>query len=267
MLSLNRLLGSSTIALTLLAGPALAELQTETVEYNIDGTTFSGYIAYDDKVEGKRPGVLVVHEWWGLNDFARGQAEKLAEQGYTAFALDMYGSGKLATHPDDAKQFMQATMGDRQAMENRFRAAMTILQNHATVDAERIAAEGYCMGGAIVLNMARLGLDLDGVVSFHGSLGSNIQAESGDISARIQVYTGGADPFVPVEQVTGFVNEMMTASAHFTLVNFPQAKHSFMAPSADEVAEKFGLPVAYDPQAAAQARKGSLDFYREIFAD
>lgn len=267
MTSPKPLLWSGTITLALLAGPAMAELKTETVEYEVDGTTFTGHMAYDDDFEGKRPGLLVVHEWWGLNEFARDQAEKLAALGYTAFAVDMYGSGRVATHPDDAKKFMQATMGDREAMEKRFRAAMTLLQDHATVDPDRIAAEGYCMGGAVVLNMARLGLDLDGVVSFHGSLGSDIEPEAGNVSARIQAYTGGADPFVPVEQVTGFVNEMMTADAHFTLVSFPDAKHSFMAPSADEIAEKFGLPVAYDPEVAARAREGALDFYREIFAD
>lgn len=267
MISPNSLLSAGTLALVLLASPALAELQTETVEYTVDGHSFTGHLAYDDAFEGKRPGVLVVHEWWGLNDFAREQAEKLASQGYTAFALDMYGSGKLASHPDDAKQFMQATMGDRETMENRFRAAMTLLQNHDTVDANRIAAEGYCMGGAVVLNMARLGMDLDGVVSFHGSLGSGIKAEPGEVSARIQVYTGGADPFVPVEQVTGFVNEMMTANANFTLVSFPDAKHSFMVPAADKKAEEFGMPVAYDAEAAAHAREESLEFYQTVFGN
>lgn len=267
MISPNSLLPAGTLALALLAGPTLAAVQTETVEYNIDGTSFTGHIAYDDEIEGKRPGVLVVHEWWGLNDFARQQAEALAAQGFTAFALDMYGSGKLATHPEDAKKFMQATMGDRKALENRFRTAMTLLKNHPTVDGEHIAAEGYCFGGAVVLNMARLGMDLDGVVSFHGSLGSDIKPEPGQIIARIQAYTGGADPFVPVEQVTGFVNEMMTANANFTLVSFPDAKHSFMVPAADEKAEKFGMPVAYDPDAAARARKESIEFYRDIFAN
>ncbi|MDX1634795.1 MAG: dienelactone hydrolase family protein [Marinobacter sp.] len=267
MITPNTLLPAGALALTLLAAPALAELRTETVEYSIDGTSFTGHIAYDDDFEGKRPGVLVVHEWWGLNDFARQQAEQLAAMGYTAFALDMYGSGKLATHPDDAKQFMQATMGDPETMEKRFRAAMTILQDHATVDAERIAAEGYCMGGAVVLNMARLGLDLDGVVSFHGSLGSGIKPEPGAVSARIQVYTGGADPFVPAEQVSGFVSEMMNANANFTLVSFPDAKHSFMVPAADQKAEEFGMPVAYDPEAAARARAESLEFYQEVLAD
>ena len=123
------------------------------------------------------------------------------------------------------------------------------------------------MGGAVVLNMARLGMDLDGVVSFHGSLGSGIKAEPGEVSARIQVYTGGADPFVPVEQVTGFVNEMMTANANFTLVSFPDAKHSFMVPAADKKAEEFGMPVAYDAEAAAHAREESLEFYQTVFGN
>ncbi|HEY7885503.1 MAG TPA: dienelactone hydrolase family protein, partial [Cellvibrionaceae bacterium] len=147
---------------------AFAEIVSETVEYTVDGDSFTGYMVYDDDIEGERPGILIVHEWWGHNEFVRSQAERLAGEGYTAFALDMYGTGKLAEHPDDAKTFMQATMGDKKALEARFRKAMSILQDHETVDESRIAAQGYCFGGAVVLNMARLGLDLDGVVSLHG---------------------------------------------------------------------------------------------------
>jgi dienelactone hydrolase len=255
----------STLALSLVSTAALAELQTNTLNYKVDGEDFTGYMAYDDQFEGKRPGILVVHEWWGLNEFARAEVDRLAKEGYTAFALDMYGSGKRATHPEDAKKFMQATMGDSQAMEARFRTAMDILKNHDTVESGKIAAQGYCFGGAVVLNMARMGLDLDGVVSYHGSLGSDVQASTGGISARILSYTGGADPFVPNEQVAGFVTEMMNAKADLTLVSFPGARHSFMVPDADRISEKFNMPVGYDQSAAQRATQGTLDFYQDIF--
>lgn len=250
-----------------LATGANAGLKTEVVEYEVNGEPFTGYLAWDDAVSGERPGVLVVHEWWGHNDFARSQAEKLARAGYTAFALDMYGSGKVAEHPDDAKAFMQAATSKFEQIRDRFNKARALLAGHDTVDGDRIAAQGYCFGGGVVLNMARTGADLDGVVSFHGSLGSSITAEPGDVKARIQVYTGGADGFVPPDQVAGFVKEMQNAGADLSLTSFPGVKHSFMNPGADAFAEKFGMPVAYDEEAAERAWAGTLAFYEHIFAE
>lgn len=253
------------VAVMVLAAAAQAALQSETIEYEVDGDPYTGYLAYDDAVESKRPGVLVVHEWWGHNEFARRQAEKLARAGYTAMALDMYGAGKVADHPEDAQAFMNEATSDPEAMATRFREAMTVLQAHETVDDDRIAAQGYCFGGAVVLNMARMGMDLAGVVSFHGSLGAAAPAEPGAIKARIQVYTGGADPFVPPEQVTGFVEEMQAAEADVMLRSFPGVRHAFMNPQADEVGEQFDMPLAYDEEAAQQAWQGALLFYRDIF--
>lgn len=242
-----------------------AAMQTETIEYQIDDQTFTGYLAWDDAIQGERPGVLVVHEWWGHNDFARDQAEKLAAAGYTAFALDMYGSGKLAEHPDTAKQFMQDATRDMEQIKTRFLKAKTLLADHDTVDGERIAAQGYCFGGAVVLNMARLGVDLDGVVSYHGALGSPLEAKPGQVSARIQVYTGGADKMVPADQVAGLVQEMQNAGVDLTLVTFPGVLHSFTNPGADQIAEEFGMPVGYDEAAAERSWEGTLRFYQEIF--
>jgi len=152
-----------------------AEIQTEEVQYKQGEVTLKGYLAYDDSVDGKRPGVLVVHEWWGHNPYARKRAEMLAELGYTAFAVDMYGDGKLADHPETAGEFSSAVMQDITGIgKARFLAALDQLKQHSTTDPKRIAAIGYCFGGGTVLHMARLGVDLDGVVSFHGSLSTEV---------------------------------------------------------------------------------------------
>jgi len=235
-------------------------------EYKVGDDTFTGYMAWDDALGQKRPGVLVVHEWWGHDAFARRQAERLAAAGYPAFALDMYGSGKHAEHPDTAQGFMREATKDMDQVKARFMSAMNILQNHESVDPSRIAAQGYCFGGAIVLNMARLGVDLDGVVSYHGALASPVKAQAGSVKARVQVYTGGADKMVPSEQVAGLVKEMQDAEVDLTLVSFPGVLHSFTNPDADKIAEKFGMPVAYDKDAAERSWQGTMRFYQAIFA-
>ena len=159
------------LAAVLFSLPLRASIKTEEVSYSEGGTTLKGFLAWDDAISGKRPGILVVHEWWGLNDYARSRAKQLAELGYTALAVDMYGDGKAADHPKDAGAFEASVMKDPQVALARLRAAMNALKKQATVDPEKIAAIGYCMGGAIVLNAARQGMDLDAVASFHGSLG------------------------------------------------------------------------------------------------
>ncbi|SFL86534.1 dienelactone hydrolase family protein [Marinobacter zhejiangensis] len=253
--------------IVLAIAPALvqAELHTEEINYRVGDDQFTGYLAYDDQISGQRPGILIVHEWWGHNEFARQQAERLATEGFTAFALDMYGSGKVADHPDNARQFMQAATENSDVIRERFEAAMRLLQDQPTVDASKIAAQGYCFGGAVVLNMARMGMDLAGVVSIHGSLASPIQAEPGRVKARVQVYTGGADQMVPADQVAALVHEMQSAGVDLTLTSYPGVKHSFSNPDADVVAERFGMPVAYDEQAAERTWRGTLAFYQELF--
>ncbi|WP_273205423.1 dienelactone hydrolase family protein [Marinobacter subterrani] len=257
---------AAALSLTLASTQALAEMQTKTIEYKVGDSSFTGYMAWDDEFEQKRPGILVVHEWWGHNEFARHQAEKLAAAGYTAFALDMYGSGKQADHPDTAQKFMQEATRDMDQVKARFMKAMDILQNHESVDASRIAAQGYCFGGAVVLNMARMGVNLAGVVSFHGALGSPITAQPGAVKARVQVYTGGADKLVPSDQVAALVKEMQDAKVDLTLVTFPGVLHSFTNPGADKVAAEFGMPIGYDEAAATRSWEGAMRFYGEIFA-
>jgi dienelactone hydrolase len=258
--TLKTALIAATLSLTVASTQVLAEVQTKTIEYKVGDESFTGYMAWDDEFTQKRPGILVVHEWWGHNQFARHQAERLATAGYTAFALDMYGSGKQANHPETAQKFMQEATKDMDQAKARFMTAMNILQNHASVDASRIAAQGYC------LNMARMGVDLDGVVSLHGALGSPMKAEAGSVKAKIQVYTGGADKMVPSEQVAGLVQEMQDAKVDLTLVTFPGVLHSFTNPEADKIAEKFGMPVGYNEDAASRSWDGTMRFYKTIFA-
>ncbi|WP_250458964.1 dienelactone hydrolase family protein [Microbulbifer litoralis] len=240
-------------------------MHSETIEYTVEGDSFTGYIASDDSVSGKRPGILMIHEWWGHNDFVRGEADKLAAEGYTVFALDMFGTGKQADNPDDAAALMNAVLEKPGAVEARFRAALEILQQHDTVDADKIAAQGYCFGGAVALNMARLGLDLNGVVSFHGNLASDIRAKPGGVKAELQVYTGGADAMIPAEQVGAFVEEMQNAGAKFELTSYPGVKHGFTNPAATGRGEKFGIPLAYSEEATRDSRTGALAFYRKLF--
>ncbi|HTZ40196.1 MAG TPA: dienelactone hydrolase family protein [Syntrophales bacterium] len=228
---------------------AKSKIEGKTVTYSADGVVMKGYLAYDRNITGKRPGVLVVHEWWGLNDYARKRARMLAEWGYTALAIDMYGGGKQAMHPDDAGKFSSELMKNFDTARTRFMAALEFLKKQKTVDPERIAAIGYCFGGGIVLNMARQGIDLQGVASFHGSLAAVTPAKPGMIKARILVLHGADDKFTTPEQIEAFKQEMKTAGADYRFISYPGAMHSFTNPDADRYAKKYKLPLGYNAQA------------------
>jgi dienelactone hydrolase len=179
-----------------------------------------------------------VHEWWGHNDYVRKRAEMLAKLGYTAFALDMFGSGKQADHPERAAEFVQAVMGNLPAAEKRFLAARDLLSEHETVDGNQIAALGYCFGGGTVLHMARQGADLRAVISYHGTLATKTPAQPGDVRAKVLVFNGADDPMVPPEQVAAFEQEMAEAGVEYRIYNYKDAKHSFTNPAADRVGER-----------------------------
>lgn len=208
------------------------------------------------------PGVIVVHEWWGLDDYARDRARQLAEAGHTAIAVDMYGHGRVADHPKDARGFMEAALAEPDMVNARFAAARDALVAVANVDAARVYAIGYCFGGAVVLNQARIGADLAGVASFHGPLGTTNPAARDTLKARILVATGGADPMVPPEQVGGFVTEMSQAGAEFSLLSFPGVVHSFTSPAATAVGREHDLPFAYDRHADEESWAALMDFIR-----
>jgi len=251
--------------LLLLAGLcAQAAIVGEEVSYRAGDTLLKGYLAYDDAVQGKRPGILVVHEWWGHNAYARKRAEMLAGLGYTALAVDMYGDGKTADHPEDAGKFSGAVRRNLPLMKARFDAARAFLNTQAGVDPGKNAAIGYCFGGSVVLEMARAGEDLDGVVSFHGSLGG-LSPVTGTVKARILVLNGADDPFTSAEQIDVFRDDMDAAGADYIFINYPGAKHSFTNPDADTFGRQFGLPLAYNADADAASWQAMQDFFNEIF--
>lgn len=259
-------IGSLVFAAWLIFGmTANAEIVGEEVIYSSEGTTMKGYIAYDDEIKGERPGVLVVHEWWGHNDYARMRARMLAELGYTALAVDMYGDGKTASHPKEAGAFAGEVRSNMKEATERFKAAKELLEDHETTDPEKIAAIGYCFGGGVVLEMARRGLDLDAVVSFHGSLATQNPAQEGDVKARVFVAHGEDDPFVKPNHVTELKQEMKNAKADFTFKAYPNAKHSFTNPEADKFGKKFDLPLEYNEAADKQSWSDMKKFLKETF--
>lgn len=249
--------------LVLASATSFAAVQGKEVTYSANGTTLKGYLAFDDAVKGKRSGVLVVHEWWGHNEYARKRARMLAERGYTALAVDMYGDGKQALHPDDAGKFAGAVAKDAALAKARFDSALDLIKKEKSVDSSSIAAIGYCFGGSVVLNMARIGEPLKAVISFHGGLSTENPAAAGTIKARVASFTGEEDPMIPATQVAAFRQEMDKAGVTYKAVTYPNTKHSFTNPDADEYGQKFKLPLAYNPI----ADKASWDEGMAFLAD
>ncbi len=249
------------------AGVAAAaqKIEGRNVEYTAGGVTMKGYLVYDEKVQGKRPGVLVVHEWWGQNAFVRKRARMLAQLGYTALALDMYGEGRLASHPDDAGKFSSEVMKNFPVAKERFLAALEFLKKQPTVDPDRIAAIGFCFGGGVVLNMARQGMDLKGVASFHGSLAVIKPDQPTQIKAAVRVYNGADDKFIPAEAIEALKKEMADQKVNFKFVNYPGAVHAFTNPEATELGKKFKLPLAYNEAADKASWADMQQFFKEIF--
>jgi len=263
---MNKLLAFLFIlSLPLFSLNAQAGIQGREIVYHVGTTEFTGYLAFDDAFSGQRPGILVVHEWWGHNAYARKRADMLAALGYTAFALDMYGTGNVADHPDDARKFMQAVTEHMAVMKARFQAGLDILLKQPNVDKKKTAVIGYCMGGGIALNMARAGVDVKGVVTFHGALGTETLAKAGQIKAEIMVFTGAADPYAPPALVRAFKQEMTVANVSYTLKSYLGVKHSFTNPAADGLAKRFGMPLAYNKFADEDSWQRMQVFFRRVF--
>jgi len=259
-----KLLGA-LVALFMIA-PAFAAIKEQPVTYKAGDTTLKGFVVWDDAKKDKRPGIVVVPEWWGVTKHIHNEAHRMARAGYTAFIADMYGNGKTVDNPKDAGAMSGSVMKDAQTMEARFNAAREELAKHASVDPSKIGAVGYCFGGAVVLNMARAGADLDGVVGFHASLGLNTRAPApGTVKAKILVLNGADDPFVKKEQYQQFESDLKAANADFRVVTYPGAVHAFTNPEATALGKKFNLPLRYDAKANKEAEAEASKFFAALF--
>ncbi|MDP9784082.1 dienelactone hydrolase family protein [Pseudomonas fluorescens] len=258
------------LAVVLLAfsGASLAAIQTQELPYtSADGTKLIGYYAYDDAVKGPRPGVVVVHEWWGLNDYTKRRARDLAGLGYSALAIDMYGNGQNTEHPKDAMAFMQAALKDGKAASARFQAGLDLLKKQPQTDPDKLAAIGYCFGGKVVLDAARQGVPLAGVVSFHGALVTNTPATPGSVKAKVLVEHGVLDSMVTQDNVTAFKSEMDKAGADYKFVSLEGAKHGFSNPDADRLShgEHGGPDIGYNKEADEKSWADMQKFFKKIF--
>jgi dienelactone hydrolase len=255
----------SLLTVLTIATVSSAKIVGEELDYEHDGVTFKGYLAYDDATSDPRPGVLVVHEWWGHNDYARKRARMLAKMGYVALAVDMYGDGKQAAHPGDAGKFSGAVMKNMDTAKGRFDAGLKTLRDHKRVDAKKTAAIGYCFGGGVVLNMARMGSDINGVASFHGSLGAKASAEKDAITAKLLICHGADDTFIPPDAVATFKKEMDDAQADYEFISYDGATHSFTNPDADAMGKQFEIPIAYNKEADKASWRSLENFLNKLF--
>ncbi len=241
---------------------AQAEVQTKAVEYKDGETTLTGHLYWDDAIEGKRPGVLVIHEWWGLNDYAKKRAHMLAELGFVAFAADMYGDGHVTDKPDQAKTWMQEVTADVEGWRERALLGLEQLKASGMVEGDNVAAIGYCFGGATILQMAYANAPLKGVVSFHGALPAAPEEAKGKIGPQILILHGQADSFVAPEVVTNFRNKLDEAGANWEMNTYGGARHGFTNPDA----ASFGIEnLQYNEQADRRSWERMQSFFTEIF--
>ena len=248
--------------LALGAAAAAAEVKTKKVEYKHGDATFVGHLAWDDAVAGKRPGVLVVHEWWGLNAHAKERAEKLAEMGYVAFACDMYGDGKLAAHPDDARKMSGEVRKNVKEWQARAAAALTVLSASEFCDADRLGAMGFCFGGSTALQLAASGAKLKAVVTFHAALPPFKDGEAKAIAAKVLICHGKDDVFISADSIAAFKAAMDAAEVSYTFEEYDGTVHSFTDVNADKVMIK---GMAYNKAADEKSWASMTKLFAEAF--
>jgi dienelactone hydrolase len=252
-------------ALVFLAAPARAELVAKEIKYKDGETELAGYYVYDSAFTVPLPGVIVIHEWWGHNDYARRRADQLAGLGYAAFAVDMYGTNKMASNPQEATALSKPFYDDRKMMVARAEAGLNTLLAQPHVDKTRTGAVGYCFGGTVALEMARKGLDLKGVAVFHAGLSTPERAEPARVKAQVLALNGGADKMVSEEERNNFVSEMTAAGVTYKNVVYPDALHAFTNPKATEIGERFNIPVAYNADADKKSWAEMEAFFARLF--
>ena len=239
-------------------------IREENVTYQADGVILKGFVAYDENIKGKRPAILVVHEWWGLNDYTKMRVRKLAESGYMAMAVDMYGNGKIAANPAEAQDFTAPFYKDPLLAKNRLDAAIKKIKEYAQTDPGNIVAIGYCFGGFVVLNSAKLGADLKGVVSFHGGLGG-APVNKNLLKAKILVCHGASDKFVPQHDVDAFKRQLDSIGADNTFKIYANATHAFTNPDATKIGKEFNMPIEYNAEADKNSWNDMITFFNRIF--
>ncbi len=227
---------------------ANSKIKEETVTYSVGNTVFKSYLAYDQTLKGKRPAVLVVPEWWGLNEYPKMRARMLAELGYVALAVDMFGNGKIALNPTDAQAYTAPFYSNPQLSKERLEAGLAKIKEFIQTDPANIFAIGYCFGGAVVLNAAELGTNLKGIVSFHGGL-NGVPARKDILKAKILICHGASDKFVPEKEVVKFKHQMDSIGVTFTYIDYPNATHAFTNPASTENGKKFNMPIEYNKTA------------------
>jgi dienelactone hydrolase len=241
-----------------------SSIKEENITYVVDGVTMQGFIAYDSDIKGKRPAVLVVPEWWGLNDYPKNRARQLASLGYIAMAVDMYGNGKIAADPKEAQALAGAFYQNPQLGKTRLDAAIIKIKEYQQTDPAHVAAIGYCFGGSVVLNSAKLGSDLLGVVSFHGGL-AGVKPDKNLLKAKILVCHGGSDKFVSQHDVDIFKHQLDSIGANYTLKVYPNATHAFTNPDATATGKKFNMPIEYNPEADKNSWNDMKMFFATLF--
>ena len=239
-------------------------VESREVSYSSDSTTMTGYIAYDSNIEEKRPGILIIHEWWGHTDHVRKRADALAELGYVGFALDMYGDGKKAEHPDDAMKYSQMVMKNMDGAKARFDAAYQQLASDPHVDPNKISVIGYCFGGAVALSMANAGEPLDGVAIFHSSVQVAIPP-SDKLKAKVLVQNGGDDPFISPESIAAFKSQMDSLGVDYEYISYPGAQHGFTNPAATDLGKKFEMPISYNQAADTTSWNKLKTFLQDLY--
>jgi dienelactone hydrolase len=238
-----------------------ASIKTDSVVYPFNGKSSKGFIAYDDNRKGKLPVVVIIPEWWGLTDYIKSRAKQLAGLGYFAIGADLFGDGKTAANPDEAMAFTKPFYTNPELTRPAVEAAIAKAATFPQADTSRVAAIGYCFGGFVVLNAAKLGVPLAAVVSFHGGLGG-LQPKKGVIKGDILVCQGGADPFVPEAEQAAFKKSMDSVGAHYTFISYPGALHAFSNPNATALGQKFKLPIAYNAAADTASWKDMQNLFQ-----
>lgn len=251
------------LLLALLIGGFSFAQQLDSTDYTIDGKGFRGFYAKPKKITAKTTTILIVHEWWGLNDYPKQRAIQLAKEGYIAFCIDMYGIGKVANNPKDAMTYAGPFYENPEMAYQHFMAGYNAAINIEGVNQERIAAIGYCFGGSMVLNAAKMGAPIDAAISFHGGL-AGIPVDKDKLKAAVLVCNGAADKFVPQADIDTLQAQMNAAGANYTFINYADATHAFTNPQSTEVGKKFNMPIAYN---AAADKKSWEDFHKFIKAN